>query len=100
MKSIETRCCSELLDAARTRPSKFHSGSRGTRQPSDNTLASALRGLPDAHSLTFREVYTLVAEASHDALEGHLCNFLIAMNRRASRPANSARPARPVRAWR
>lgn len=82
MKSIETRCCSELVDAARTRPSKFHAGSRGTRQPVDNTLASALRGLPDAHSLTFREVYALVAEASHDALEGHLCNFLVAMNRR------------------
>ena len=81
MKSIEARCCAELVDAARTRPSKFHAGTRGTRQPSDKTLALAIREAPNTDMLTFEEVYRLVAEDSHTALEGHLCNFLIAMNR-------------------
>ena len=81
------------VDAARTRPSKFHAGARGTRQPSDNTLASAIRGAPNTEMLTFERVYGMVAVASHAALEGHLCNFLIAMNRCAPPPGSAPGPA-------
>ena len=111
MKSVETRSCAELVDAARTRPSKYHAGSRGTRQPSDNTLASAIRESGLDETLTFSRVYEMVAPSSHGALEGHLCNFLVAMNRYAALwpgepPARTsvwlrveppARPPAPVR---
>ena len=98
MKSVETRSCAELVDAARTRPSKFHAGARGTRQPSDNTLASAIRGASSTETLTFERVYGMVAPSSHGALEGHLCNFLIAMNRYAPSPGcGTARPPAPAR---
>ena len=89
MKSIDTRCCAELVDAARTRPSKYHAGSRGTRQPSDNTLASAIRERVGAERLTLKDIFRMTAATAHDALEGHLCNFLVAMNRHA-RPLAAA----------
>ena len=86
MKSVETRCCAELVDAARTRPSKFHAGSRGTRQPTDNTLATRLRDM-DIGELTLDRLFLMVSPAVFNTLEGHLSNFLIAMNRSVGWPA-------------
>ena len=69
------------VDASRTRPSKFHAGRRGTRQPSDATLATRIREEFQTKALTFEMLFNLTQTEFQEQLEGHLLNFIVAMNR-------------------